>query len=538
MDASKTPMGRVGSRFPAAALAAAAGLAILLAGLPGAPPALANGGPFTIKYPEGDPSAKGVLGRIDPSLKPARETRLKVLEENLKIAFTPDGKYDSGQADPLASVSAAYRIENPTDKEVVVDFGFPILRGVYAHRGMALYPDVHSAFAAAEAGKGEEQLSSHLITNSAIYGIIRARAREAIDKAVAKDPGLAALVEAVQKLRGEIAYSGRQADLERQVQAIQKERSVLRDAARKALAEHATGKMKWNERDAALLVEYASLDFGKNQVGAKDRSPFYAWLGEQPRSEGSNLGPLGAIGEQKATQFFAQLASGFDKEAAAAYEAIFSAWGGDVRERALDMKTGELRPREVTVSKEDLARTSANYNSTAGSDPTVYARVDYLDSNASIPDEAKASCRSILKNLPVTFTFSPMNLLYYQAKFPAKSTRTLVVSYSQYAFRDTKDAETFQLAYVVHPASLWDSFGTINLEVAVPEGIPVRASVKCEKAGTEKRAPSTRRGGSEATSCDIYRGTVDSKTGEIYVAVDSAAWRKAHAPKAAQEAIE
>ena len=63
----------------------------------------------------------------------------------------------------------------------------------------------------------------------------------------------------------------------------------------------------------------------------------------------ANLGPLAAIGEQKATQLFAQLASRFDKDAGAKYEAIFAAWGGDVRERSIDLATGEIRPREVTL---------------------------------------------------------------------------------------------------------------------------------------------------------------------------------------------
>ena len=41
--------------------------------------AFGNGGPFVVKYPSGDPAAKGVLARLDPSLKPAQETRLRVL---------------------------------------------------------------------------------------------------------------------------------------------------------------------------------------------------------------------------------------------------------------------------------------------------------------------------------------------------------------------------------------------------------------------------------------------------------------------------
>ena len=53
---------------------------------------LANGGPFVIKYPDGDPAAKGVLARLDPTLKPARETRLKVVKEDLMISFRPTAR--------------------------------------------------------------------------------------------------------------------------------------------------------------------------------------------------------------------------------------------------------------------------------------------------------------------------------------------------------------------------------------------------------------------------------------------------------------
>ena len=52
--------------------------------------AFGNGGPFVVKYPNGDPAAKGVLARLDPTLKPARETRLRVLKEDLTIRFVPN----------------------------------------------------------------------------------------------------------------------------------------------------------------------------------------------------------------------------------------------------------------------------------------------------------------------------------------------------------------------------------------------------------------------------------------------------------------
>jgi hypothetical protein len=230
----------------------------------------------------------------------------------------------------------------------------------------------------------------------------------------------------------------------------------------------------------------------------------------------SNLGPLSAIGEQKATQFFARVASCFDAEAGAAYESIFTAWGGDVRERSVDLETGKVRPREVTVNAELLEAHKHHRTS----DPTIYARVDYLDPEAKISESEKASCRAILKNLPVIFTFAPMNILHYRVNFAANSTQTLTVRYSQYAYSDTRSPSSYQLAYVLHPASLWQQFGPINLEVTVPEGVRFRASVPCDSRGVLVKQ--TRR---EETRCEIYRAEVKQKTGELYLAVDAESWK-------------
>ena len=117
---------------------------LVLAALCTGQAALGNGGPFVVKYPSGDPAAKGVLARLDPTLKPAEETRLRVVKEDLTIRFLPEQRWkdDQRRLPPLADVTAAYTIENPTDKEVQVDFGFPILRGIYLRFGMVPYPDV------------------------------------------------------------------------------------------------------------------------------------------------------------------------------------------------------------------------------------------------------------------------------------------------------------------------------------------------------------------------------------------------------------
>lgn len=469
---------------------------------------LGNGGPFVIKYPDGDPAAKGVLARLDENLTPKTEDRLRVIREDLSISIAgpepapaqSSGKGAAAKASPslpptpLASVSAAYTIENPTGEDITVDFGFPILRGVFVIHGMGAYPDVHVQMQ--EAGKEQNQhVYPRLISNSAIYGLIRHRARETVDGAIRADAGLAALVKTVQSAE-----------------------SDKRASAKAAVVAYATETLKWEGRDANLLGEYTVIELGKPDsfVRTADTSPFHSYFGtDADGAVTANLGSLGAIGEQKATQFLAQLAGKFDPKAASTYESIFAAWGGDVQEKSVDLETGKLRPRVVTVDSSALPRDPYRWgDSTVGSDPTVYARVDYFDDSMKLPEDQKASCKTILKNLPVVFTFAPMNLLYYQAKFPAKSTWMLTVSYRQYTFRDTAAPASYQLAYVVHPASLWKQFGPIHLSVKAPEGVAVRASVPVQIEEKDK----------------AWHAILPRKTGELLVAVKAADWNALATP--------
>lgn len=559
--------------------------------------ALANGGPFLIKYPNGDPAARGIPARLDPSLKPTREERLRVVKEDLAIRFVVDPQYadrlaaapatpapapkavapapaapapaspgsksaSPGQSvavprsaassagntasatPPLAVVAAAYTIENPTNQAIEVDFGFPILRGIYINPfSMMPSPDVKVTL-------DKNYIHPEIISNSHIYGVIRQQARDVIEKVIASDAELARLVATVratgmvrQRAREAIGQAvGNDAALsvavgkDRQLSPLsvppdERENTEL-DAAREALSNHLARVLKWEASDVALMVEFASLDFRTQVSHPRDRGRFFWTLPQELIT--ANLGPLSAIGEQKATQFFARLAARFDLSAAAAYEDIFAAWGGDVRERSLDLRTGEVRPREITVSPESLEATPAYRYDTITSDPTIYARVDYLDPKANLAARDKASCETVLKNLPVVFTFAPMNLVYYRAKFPANSTRTLTVSYKQFMYADTREPSSYQLAYVVHPASMWKDFGPINLEIAVPEGVPIRSSVACRQTGTEDRekAPENRGspphpdapGSTKKTRCDVYQAVVQDKTGELFVAIDSDAW--------------
>jgi hypothetical protein len=454
----------------------------------------ANGGPFVINYPGGDSSAKGELARVHPDLRPGREERLRVLKEDLEIVFQPITTSQRGQEFPLPRVTAAYQIENPTDQAIEIDFGFPILRGVYASIwGGTLGPDVSVTVDGKPA-------RADVILPATIYGLTRHYARAVIDKALAEDRQLDAWA--------------------RKARSSEVHEAAL---ARRALSEHLQAQRKWSARDAALFVEYASIDVG-NPVRVPQRSVDGFWLRSEEfrKLTTGNLGPLAAIGEQKATQLLTHLAQLFDPEVAVDYEALFRAWGGDVRDRAVDLTTGRIRLRRNDRPKAAGADSSL--------DPTVYARVDYLDAEwKKLTKSEKRSCEAILQNLPVTFTFAIMNLLHYKVEFAPRSTQIVKVSYSQYAYEDSGRPSSYQLAYVIHPASFWKDFGPIHLTVRAPARTPVSASVACAKVPDEKGVLAVRSALSfkplqvPAMTC---RGEVTDKTGELFVAVGVAEWER------------
>jgi len=501
----------------------------------------ANGGPFVIKYPNGDPAAKGILARLAPDLKPRREHQLRVVKEDLTITFTNNPMHGgNAPAIPLALVSAAYTIKNPKPHKIEVDFGFPILRGIHIDPfSMLRRPAVDVRM------NEKQRIHPQIISNSAIYGIIRQRAREVIENAVAKDTKLAKLVDTcratgIVRRRVRKTINDAVSDYKTLALTVTKDPLLGKLAAsdlnvtdddhtkaRDALAEYLRSQKKWSERDTTLMVEYASLDLGNQSTYPWDRG--YIYHGIASEFTNRNIGPLGAIGEQKATQYLAKLSACFDPQIESTYESIFTAWGGDVRERSVDLTTGKVRPREITVNPDELTDKRGDRYALLKNDPTIYARVEYLDPNAKITEVEKASCKAILKNLPVVFTFAPMNLLHYRVQFPANSTNILTVSYKQHAYMDTREPASYQLAYVIHPASLWDNFGPINLEVAVPAGVNFKASVPCKNNGTHAQTlPSEFSLPKKPTKTlfDLYKATLTEKTGELFLAIDTNAWNK------------
>ena len=251
-----------------AAMATKLAAAFLLGGALAGHWAFGNGGPFVVKYPSGDPAAKGVLARLDPTLKPAQETRLRVVNEDLTVCFGIGQRNVTAATPPRVEVTAAYTIENPTGEDAQVDFGFPILRGIYLIQGMALYPDVDVTI-------DKQCADTTIISNSVIYGMIRQNAREVVEKGIAANAKLARLTAAVRAAwvapnptapsqpptvltpAGTLVPSA----------AAPAERTPTADylPARDNLQKYLTNGLHWNERDAALLVEYASLEFGVDE---------------------------------------------------------------------------------------------------------------------------------------------------------------------------------------------------------------------------------------------------------------------------------
>jgi hypothetical protein len=91
---------------------------------------------------------------------------------------------------PLASVRAAYAIENRTDERIEVDFGFPILRGNNR-------PLFFNALVQVEGAGGETSIQPGVISDSLIYGIIRRDAQKVIEKGIGSDGELSRLIAAI-----------------------------------------------------------------------------------------------------------------------------------------------------------------------------------------------------------------------------------------------------------------------------------------------------------------------------------------------------
>ena len=148
--------------------------------------AFGNGGPFVVKYPSGDPAAKGVLARLDPTLKPAQENAPASSQGGPDNPFRSRIGLDrrQAQATTLGRRDGQLSDRERDGRHRQRRFWFPDSRGIFLKSGMVPYPDVHVLV-------DGELAEMTLIPNSAIYGMIRLQAREVIERGVAKDTKLA-----------------------------------------------------------------------------------------------------------------------------------------------------------------------------------------------------------------------------------------------------------------------------------------------------------------------------------------------------------
>ena len=164
--------------------------ACLAASLLAAEWAAGNTGPFLVRYPNGDPAAKGVLARAGSEPKTGAGTAAPGGERGFDDqVFTP-ARFGGA---PAVFVQAGYTIENPADRQVEADFGFPILRGIFIGQRMSVEVNVDGV---------HNRVRWDIIPNSLIYGLVRQQARAAIEKGILADKELGDLVGAVRKTLG------------------------------------------------------------------------------------------------------------------------------------------------------------------------------------------------------------------------------------------------------------------------------------------------------------------------------------------------
>jgi len=439
-----------------------------------------NGGPFFIAYPDGDNSAKGVLAVLGERMLPGTEEGLQVLEEDLTIRYEPGlrGGFGTTTYHLPYTVSAAYKIENTTDKYMTVYFGFPILGGnLVQYQGMA---GPRPSFSVQSSGKVTEQ---RLLYPIQINGMLRESAHAAVEN-----------------------WIGAEASRREQVERVREAQEPEKKEAKAALETYLRETEGFSPSDAALFAELISLDIPKDSVqeitvtdpqGKPEAirisaaSLYGFWGGSADNLEGRYLGSLAAIGQQKATQLWTHLASAVDPGRDYSYAAFYKAWGGETRDLALDGDEATVRPRIVDLSQ--VPRTSGSAGDVVSvaspfSVDALYGRVDYL-ADANLSDASRESLQRILENLPVIFSYTPMSLGVYKVEFPASTTSTVTVTYQQESFVDTKDNRTtYQLCYVIKTALNWEEFGKINLRVEMPEGRQFVSDPPVERVGTNGSA--------------------------------------------------
>ena len=121
----------------------------------------------------------------------------------------------------------------------------------------------------------------------------------------------------------------------------------------------------------------------------------------------------------------------------------------------------------------------------------------------------------------------------------------VTVSYAQYAYTDTAGGGSYQVAYVLHPATFWNDFGPIHLTVLAPKGVACKASVPLRLTGeatTRDSAFGDKLFVPDQATFAAYKATLTEgkdKSGELFVGMDKAGWDRLDpaAPAARAKAV-
>ena len=201
-----------------------------------------------------------------------------------------------------------------------------------------------------------------------------------------------------------------------------------------------------------------------------------------------------------------------------------------MRERAVDLRTGKIRPREVELSADKPRSGIGGARLREVADPTVYARVDYLDSNSPLPEEDRTIAPSGAREPARGLHVRPDGIAALPSDVPAQGNADRDGEILKYACIDTCDPATYQIAYILHPATLWDEFGPIRLSVHVPKGMACQgvhtAGQERFYAGRGGASAGGNRRGAEG-SMDAYTAALTrkaEKSGQLFIAVEKAAW--------------
>jgi len=467
--------------------------------------AFANGGPFFERHVDGSNAVGASMAPFE-NMIPGLQDRIACLGEDLTITIENELKLgraaEAAKKAPASSgtildskginykkihslvperlprikVEAKYTLVNTSDGPVTVRFGFPV---------------IYSPHGSAKVLVDGTKTKSHHLSLDDILLHIRAVAAERIAEVLTIDKKLADAVAAINEI--ESSYDRRKP--EKSVMNLGK-RARAAKALRDILKERGL-----TDSQVALVSEFFILP-----ASAKPVRPNIDALEEHPRYNATRAffperGVLERIGAIKATQLYTEVLKALAPAQGIDYEQFFRAWGGQEKRVSLDLVTGAIRERVLSPIR-------FTHGGMMGPIPLdIYAREEYLNAR-NLPKDLKEHLMTVLKSLPVTFAFAPVNMTVYDVTFPPGQKRTVTVEVSQLPSIDGREPVTAQFEYIVKTARYFKEFDHINLEVRAPSGTPLAVSPTCTKV--REKGKSTQ---------DIYRARITDYSKNLHIAI-------------------